>query len=1112
MAAFTAESNLLFGLLALQNGLIDQDQLVAAFRGWTRDRSRPLADYLAARGDLDPEQRAGVEAMVRLHLKKHGGDVEKSLAALPAGRSTRESLAALGDPAIEHTLTQLASGSDGDADRTASYAVGTATSDGQRFRILRPHARGGLGAVFVALDSELHREVALKEILDKHADDLTSRARFLLEAEITGGLEHPGIVPVYGLGTYDGGRPYYAMRFIRGDSLKEAIEQFHRDQALKDYPGRRALELRKLLRRFLDVCNAIDYAHSRGVLHRDIKPGNIIVGKHGETLVVDWGLARVRERADVAEPTDERPLRPSSSSGSAETLPGSALGTPAYMSPEQAAGELDRLGPRSDVYGLGATLYCLLTGQAPFENDDIGELLRHVQRGEFRPPRALDPAIDGALEAVCLKAMATKPEDRYGSCRALADDIERWMADEPVTAWSEPWTRTLLRWLTRHRIGVTAAAAAGLVALVGLASVAVTQARGRAALEIKNRELADANAKVRARYELAVDAIKTFYTGVSEDFLLKEEKFKDLRNRLLNSAADFYGKVGAMLGKEKDFVSRRALAASNFELADLTEKIGRKDDALGAHRTVLAAREAMAAEPGSDAAAKVEVGQSLTAIATLLTSIEQTDEARATCRRSESLLAGLAESEPSARAALAACRIELGFLLYLTGKSAEALAVYKIALADQEAQAAAHDASNDVRHGLARTLVRIGVLLMNMDKLADSEAELRAAMAIQQKLADDNPGVIKYHSSLAYSHYLVATVLMKTHRPAVAEYREALAIQQKLADDNPAVTAFRRFLAMSHLDVATALQFAGESSEAEAELRAARAILQKLADDNPDVTVFRTYLAQSYDGLSSLLSEQGKSAEAEAASRTAVAILRKVVEDSPDVNSYRFDLALSHTGHGWLLSQTGRPSEAEPVDREALAILQKLADADPKILSYRKNAANVGNNLSTALRRLGRPAEAREQCERAITIMEGLSREDSGSTEYRDVLAECYLSRSLTRRVLGDPAGAAADARRAVALFDALPPRSGERWFLSAGAHAALAGLAGRNGSGVSAADATSEAETAVALLRKAVGVGYRNPEAYSTEDALDPLRGRDDFRLLMMDLDMPVEPFAGPH
>src|SRR6516165_8646394 len=396
MAATAAERDLLFGLLALQIGLIDQSKLVAAFQAWTLDKARSLADHLKAHGDLDSEQRALLEALVAQHLKKHG-EVEKSLAAIPAGRSTRESLAQLGDPDLGALIAQLAPDSTlagaEDPDCTASFTVGMATSDGQRFRVLRPHAQGGLGAVFVALDTELHREVALKQILDRHADDPNSRARFLIEAEITGGLEHPGIVPVYGLGAYPDGRPYHAMRFIRGDSLKEAIAPFHAHENLRGDPGRRSLELLKLLRRFLAVCDAIDYAHSRGVLHRDLKPSNVILGKHGETLVVDWGLAKALRQTESAVASDERTLVPSSSSGSAETLPGSALGTPSYMSPEQASGDIEGLGPRSDVYSLGATLYCLLTGRTPFEGD-VFDVLVKVRSGEFTPPRFLDPYVD----------------------------------------------------------------------------------------------------------------------------------------------------------------------------------------------------------------------------------------------------------------------------------------------------------------------------------------------------------------------------------------------------------------------------------------------------------------------------------------------------------------------------------------------------------------------------------------------------------------------------------------------------------------------------------------------------------------------------------------------
>ncbi len=222
------DRHLLLGLVALQNGLIDRDGLLAAFQSWIRDKARPLADHLVALGYLDAERRTIAEAIAALHLDAHGGDAGKSLAALPDATCTRATLVALGDPEVERTLVQA--GHAGESEELGRVD-GLAASRGPRFRILRPHARGALGAVFVAEDRELHREVALKQILDQHADDPGSRARFVLEAEITGGLEHPGIVPVYGLGADGQGRPYYAMRFVRGDSLREAIDRFHADPA-----------------------------------------------------------------------------------------------------------------------------------------------------------------------------------------------------------------------------------------------------------------------------------------------------------------------------------------------------------------------------------------------------------------------------------------------------------------------------------------------------------------------------------------------------------------------------------------------------------------------------------------------------------------------------------------------------------------------------------------------------------------------------------------------------------------------------------------------------------------------------------------------------------------
>ena len=391
-------------------------------------------------------------------------------------------------------------------------ADGAADHESSRYHVLRSHARGGLGEVFVAQDEELGREVALKEIRTQHADDPINRARFLQEAEITGRLEHPGIVPIYGLNTYKDGRPYYAMRFIQGESLKQAIQRFHSPGANREQAGRQAVELRQLLKHFQDSCHAIAYAHSRGIIHRDIKPDNIMLGEFGETLVVDWGLAKEYGESEETDANDETPS-PNPDGPNELTQTGAVLGTPAYMSPEQAAGHLNDLKPSSDVYSLGATLYSLLTGTAPFRNGDVFSILDQVGRGEFTPPRQVNRAVPAPLDAICRKAMALHPHDRYQSAEDLSADIDCWLADEPVIAYKEPLLSRFARWRRKHRALVTGFSALVvallLAAVVGTWMLSVEQTKTAETqtklnrqqtqtLKAQKAELEEKDAKVKA--------------------------------------------------------------------------------------------------------------------------------------------------------------------------------------------------------------------------------------------------------------------------------------------------------------------------------------------------------------------------------------------------------------------------------------------------------------------------------------------------------------------------------------------------------------------------------------------------------------------------------------
>jgi len=336
---------------------------------------------------------------------------------------------------------------------------------------------GGIGKVLLVRDSDLKRDVAMKMLLSSRDEPVHQEAlsRFIEEAQATGQLEHPNIVPVYDIGINRAGQLYFTMKRIRGLSLKEVIRARELDKKLEDGSAsfREVYSPRRLIEVLIGICQGVAFAHSRGVIHRDLKPPNVMLGDFGEVMVVDWGLARVKGSPVGDEETSSDQVVTSRADGDEElTLEGQVRGTPNYMAPEQAIGDLAALDERTDVYAIGATLFAILSGTSPYRGVSMSMTLAALTRGV--PPVMGSGAhgfvpIPGELKAICNKAMSPKSGDRYPSADAMRADLEAYLDLKPVSALRLSPPRRLMKWALRNRSQVltsvvTAALLCGLVA------------------------------------------------------------------------------------------------------------------------------------------------------------------------------------------------------------------------------------------------------------------------------------------------------------------------------------------------------------------------------------------------------------------------------------------------------------------------------------------------------------------------------------------------------------------------------------------------------------------------------------------------------------------------
>lgn len=833
-----------------------------------------------------------------------------------------------------------------------------------RFELKELLAAGGQGEVWKAVDSELHREVALKIIRSGHRDFKLARRRFEHEAWVTGKLEHPGIVPIYEAGqssfrpgaTIDS--PFYVMRLYPNQSLQKHIEEFHS----KSWS---ASTLRELLRCFIAVCNAVGYAHSRSVIHRDLKPQNIMLGAFGETLVVDWGLAKVMDSEDPSKETDDILTVPQEYQAE-ETEAGALVGTPAYMSPEQARREVASLGTPTDIYGLGAILYRILTGHSPVDScGNRDEVLDRVRRGAIQPPHIVNPRIPRALSAVCMKALSLNPEDRYTKPEVtaeqgeltLANDVTRWLNDEKVKVFQDPWSVEVSRWARTHRTLVGSVFAALSVGTITLAVMLafVSAARERAVQNetraIVGETLATKNAEIAEQQShLALDTLKGVIFDL-QDSLSYVAGGPAVRRQLLIGILPKLQQVSSDFGA-RSTIDRNTMTVLS-ELGDVVLQLGEETSSQSAFSV-------------SNSSQKTDTNGWQPALTT----------ARGFYERSFEIASQLAANVANDVTASDAARAE---------------------------------ANSDV----AMALEKLGHLSVIEGNLIKAREQLTESYRLRQNLAETNPSnaAWQHDLSVALERLGSLSVLQGDLSEAERLFLESLRVCEKLLDLPGANSKWRHDRLSSYSKLGDIATDRGDLPAAQSFHEQTYALAQELFQSDRSNTIWQHALSVACERLGDLLALQGNVVRAESLYSESLDIAKQLVTFDPRHTESRRGLAVSLSKLATLAANQGNLEDAERLFSECRDNLEKLAGADPENLLHRRDLAISLSKLSKIAEQRGDLAEAERLANQLHTLRLQLIDIDSTNVEWQRDLAISF-------ETLGDLALIRGDLDRVVQCFE----------------------------------------------------------------------------------------------